>query len=144
MSAGRPVVVYVCIHNSGRSVAALHLTRALAGARVDARSAGSRPGAGVNPTIAAVLAERGIRADDHTPTLLTPDVVADADVVVTMGCGESCPVLPGRRYEDWALQDPQGQDLPTVRGIVEEVERHVRRLLAELGVEVDGGGPGGG
>lgn len=139
----RPVVVYACIHNSGRSVAALHLTRALAGAHVDARSAGSQPGSGVNPTVAAVLAERGIRTDDHTPTLLTPDVVADADVVVTMGCGESCPVLPGKRYEDWALRDPDGQDLPTVRSIVEDVERHVRRLLDELGVQADGPPRGG-
>lgn len=135
MSDDRPVVLYACIHNSGRSVAAVHLTRALAGGRVDARSAGSEPGAGVNPTVAAVLAERGISTDDHVPSPLTPEGVAEADVVVTMGCGQTCPSLPGARYEDWALQDPAGQDLPTVRRIVDEVEARVRGLLQDLGVQ---------
>jgi arsenate reductase len=129
-----PVVLYACIHNSGRSVAALYLTRAHAGDAVDARSAGSEPGDGVNPLVAQVLAERGIVTDDHTPSMLTADGVREADVVVTMGCGETCPVFPGKRYEDWTIEDPKGQDLETVRAIVDEVDRRVRVLLAELGV----------
>ena len=131
-----PVVLYACIHNSGRSVAALYLTRALAGDAVDARSAGSEPGAGVNPAVAEVLAERGISTADHAPSLLTYDGVSECDVIVTMGCGEACPVFPGKRYEDWALEDPKGQDLETVRRIVDEVEARVRGLLADLGVAV--------
>lgn len=138
-AARRPVVLYACIHNSGRSVSALYLTRAYAGDRVDARSAGSEPGAGVNPAIAAVLAERGISTADHTPTLLTYDGVAETDVVVTMGCGETCPVFPGTRYEDWELEDPKGKDLATVRRIVDEVDARVRVLLADLGIEVPAG-----
>ena len=138
-AARRPVVLYACIHNSGRSVSALYLTRAYAGDRVDARSAGSEPGAGVNPAIAAVLAERGISTADHTPTLLTRDGVAETDVVVTMGCGETCPVFPGTRYEDWELEDPKGKDLDTVRRIVDEVDARVRDLLARLGIEVPAG-----
>ena len=130
----KPVVLYACIHNSGRSVAALYLTRALAGDAVDARSAGSEPGSGVNPAVAQVLAERGISTADHEPSLLTYDGVAETDVIVTMGCGETCPVFPGKRYEDWELEDPKGKDLETVRGIVDEVERRVRELLADLGV----------
>jgi arsenate reductase len=138
VTTDRPVVLFACIHNSGRSVAALHLTRALAGDRVDGRSAGSEPGDGVDPAVAAVLTERGISTDGHAPTLLTHDTVADADVVVTMGCGETCPVFPGKRYEDWEMPDPKGQDLATVRGIVDDVERRVRALLAELSVPVPG------
>jgi arsenate reductase len=125
-------VLFACVHNSGRSVAALYLTRALAGDRVDARSAGSEPGTGVNPVVAAVLAERGIDTSDHTPSLLTYDGVADVDVVITMGCGETCPVFPGTRYEDWPIADPKGQDLETVRAIVGDVEQHVRALIASL------------
>lgn len=128
----RPVVLYACIHNSGRSVAAKVLTEHLAAGAVDVRSAGSEPGAGVNPAVAAVLRERGLSADDHTPALLTHDVVGQADVVVTMGCGETCPVFPGTRYEDWPVADPAGQDLATVREIVDDVDRRVRALLAEL------------
>lgn len=130
----RPVILYACIHNSGRSVAALYLTRAYAGDGVDARSAGSEPGSGVNPAVAAVLAERGIDTSDHAPSLLTYDGVAQTDVVVTMGCGETCPVFPGKRYEDWEIDDPKGQDLDAVRRIVDDVDGRVRSLLADLGV----------
>lgn len=138
-AARRPVVLYACLHNSGRSVSALYLTRAYAGDRVDARSAGSEPGTGVNPAVAAVLAERGISTKDHVPTLLTPDGVAATDVVVTMGCGETCPVFPGRRYEDWPIEDPRGQPLEVVRRIVDDVDAHVRVLLGQLGVDVPAG-----
>jgi arsenate reductase len=128
----RPSVLFACVHNSGRSVAAQALARHHGGGRVDVRSAGSEPGAGVNPVVAQVLAERGLAVDDHVPTLLDPDLVEGSDVVVTMGCGETCPVFPGKRYEDWPVDDPAGQDLETVRRIVDDVDTRVRRLLAEL------------
>ncbi|HYX97217.1 MAG TPA: arsenate reductase ArsC [Geodermatophilus sp.] len=130
--SGRPSVLFACIHNSGRSVAAQVLTRHLAGEAVEVRSAGSEPGAGVNPVVARVLAERGLPVTGHVPTRLGADLLQAADVVVTMGCGETCPVLPGKRYEDWPVDDPAGQDLDTVRRIVEDVEARVRALLAEL------------
>jgi arsenate reductase len=128
----RPTVLYACIHNSGRSVAAEALTRHHAGDRVTARSAGSAPGTSVNPAVAQVLAERGISVDGHVPTRLDRALVEVSDVVVTMGCGESCPVAPGTRYEDWPVDDPAGQDVATVRRIVDEIDARVRRLLAEL------------
>ena len=134
MSADRPVVLYACIHNSGRSVAAKVLTEHLAGGAVEVRSAGSEPGSGVNPGVAAVLAERGLSTAHHAPSLLTYESVEDSDVVITMGCGETCPVFPGKRYEDWPVEDPKGQELETVRRIVDDVEARVRRLLADLGV----------
>ena len=130
------MVLYACIHNSGRSVAAQVLTEHYAGGAVQVRSAGSEPGSGVNPAVAAVLAERGLSTAAHVPSLLTYDEVRDADVVVTMGCGETCPVFPGKRYQDWPVDDPAGQDLPEVRDIVDEVDRRVRTLLAQLGVPV--------
>jgi arsenate reductase len=128
----RPTVLYACIHNSGRSVAAQVLTRHYAGDAVEVRSAGSEPGAGVNPIVAQVLAERGLPVTDHVPTLLDYDLVEGADVVITMGCGETCPVFPGKRYEDWPVDDPAGQDLETVRRIVDDIDVRVRELLAEL------------
>jgi arsenate reductase (thioredoxin) len=130
----RPVLLFACVHNSGRSVAGARLAAHHGGDRVVVRSAGSEPGDGVNPVVAQVLAERGLRTDDHVPTLLTYDGVAEADVVVTMGCGEACPAVPGKRIVDWELQDPKGQDVETVRGIVDEIDARVRALLAELGV----------
>ena len=130
----RPTVLYACVHNSGRSVAAEALTRHHGGDAVEVRSAGSEPGAGVNPAVAAVLAERGLSADGHVPRLLDAGTVQASDVIVTMGCGETCPVFPGRRYEDWPIDDPAGQDLETVRRIVDEIDGRVRALLADLGV----------
>jgi arsenate reductase len=129
----RPSVLFACVHNSGRSVAAQVLARHYAEGRVDVRSAGSEPGAGVNPVVAQVLAERGLAVDGHVPALLDRDLVESSDVVVTMGCGETCPVFPGKRYEDWPVEDPAGQDLATVRRIVDDVDARVRRLLADLG-----------
>ena len=128
----RPVVLFACIHNSGRSVAAQVLARAHGGDAVEVRSAGSEPGADVNPVVAQVLAERGLPVTDHVPTLLDADLVQGADVVVTMGCGETCPVFPGRRYEDWPVDDPAGQDVQTVRRIIDDIDARVRTLLAEL------------
>jgi arsenate reductase len=134
VSADRPVLLFACIHNSGRSVAAEVLARHYGGERVVVSSAGSEPGSGVNPAVAAVLAERGLPVEHHSPTLLTPDGVQQADVVVTMGCGETCPIFPGKRYEDWQIDDPKGQDLPVVRRIVDDVDTRVRALLDDLGV----------
>ena len=134
MSAHPPVILFACIHNSGRSVAAEVLARHYGADHVVVSSAGSEPGGAVNPAVAEVLAERGLSTEHHTPTLLTPDGVAQADVVITMGCGETCPVYPGKRYEDWLVDDPKGQDLPTVRRIVDDVDARVRDLLSGLDV----------
>ena len=135
-----PVVLYACIHNGGRSLAAKVLTEHYAGGAVDVRSAGSEPGTSLNPAVVEVLHERGLSTDGETPTLLTYEGVQQADVVVTMGCGETCPVFPGKRYEDWPLDDPKGQDVEVVRRIVDEVDARVRRLLADLGVAVPAAG----
>jgi arsenate reductase len=128
----RPSVLFACIHDSGRSVAAQALTRRHAGDAVEVRSAGSQPGAGVDPVVAQVLAERGLPVPDHVPTRLDAGLVQAADVVVTMGCGENCPVVPGTRYEDWPVDDPAGQDPDTVRRIVDDIDTRVRSLLARL------------
>jgi arsenate reductase len=128
------VILFACIHNSGRSVAAKVLAERYARGRVDVRSAGSEPGTGVNAVVAAVLAERGVSTDDETPTLLAYDLVEACDVVITMGCGETCPVFPGKRYEDWRVADPKGQDLETVRAIVDDIDRRVRTLIDSLGL----------
>ena len=128
----RLTILYACVHNSGRSVAAQALTRHYAGDAIDVRSAGSEPGREVNPAVAAVLAERGLTLDDHSPTLLDADLVDGADIVITMGCGETCPIFPGTRYLDWTIDDPAGQDRDNVRRIVESIDQHVRALLASL------------
>ena len=130
-----PVVLYACVHNSGRSVAAKLLTEHYAGGRLEVRSAGSEPTGSVNAEITAVLSERGISTGSETPTRLTAGVVENADVVVSMGCGETCPIFPSKRYLDWDVEDPAGRDRETVRHIVDEIDRRVRKLLVELGVE---------
>jgi arsenate reductase len=129
---GTPTVLFACIHNSGRSVAAQALTRHHAGDAVLVRSAGSRPGSGVDPVVAEVLAERGLPVADHVPARLDDDLVETADVVITMGCGEACPVFPGQRCEDWPVDDPAGQDTDTVRRIVDDIDARVRTLLSEV------------
>lgn len=128
----RPVVLFACVHNGGRSLAAKVLAEHHGCGRLVARSAGSEPGERLNPLVVQVLHERGLRTEGEAPELLTYDGVQEADVVVTMGCGESCPVLPGKHYEDWPLDDPKGQDLATVRRIVDEVDRRVQQLVQEL------------
>jgi arsenate reductase (thioredoxin) len=125
-------VLFSCVHNSGRSVAAAALMRHYAGELVDVRSAGSDPRREVNPVVARVLAERGLAVTDHTPTRLARELVEAADVVVTLGCGESCPYVSGKRYEDWEVMDPMGQDVDTVRRIVDDLDARVRRLLDDL------------
>ncbi len=128
----KPVVLFACIHNSGRSVAARVLTEHYADGQVEARSAGSEPKGSVNPMVAEVLAERGLSTDRETATLLDHEVVSEADVVITMGCGETCPIFPGKRYEDWEIDDPAGQDLATARRIVDDIDARVRGLLDSL------------
>src|SRR5262249_5830471 len=114
------------------SVAAEVLARHYLGDAAEVRSAGSEPGAEVNPVVAQVLAERGLPVANHTPAKLDLDLVQGSDVVVTMGCGETCPVFPGKRYEDWTVDDPAGQDIDAVRRIVDDIDARVRLLVAEL------------
>ncbi|MCX5257063.1 arsenate reductase ArsC [Streptomyces canus] len=130
----KPSVLFVCVHNAGRSqMAAAWLTR-LAGDRVEVRSAGSNPGAGVNPAAVEAMAEVGIDISAEVPKMLTVDAVKESDVCITMGCGDTCPVFPGKRYLDWQLEDPAGQGVEAVRPIRDDIERRVRGLLDELGV----------
>jgi L-amino acid N-acyltransferase YncA/protein-tyrosine-phosphatase len=128
----RPSVVFVCVYNAGRSQMAAGWLRQLAGDAVDVRSAGSEPAGQVNPVAVAAMAEVGIDLGAARPKLLSVDELRDVDVVITMGCGESCPVLPGKRYEDWALDDPAGQPLDVVRRIRDELRSRVEALVAEL------------
>ncbi|MGI9124611.1 MAG: arsenate reductase ArsC [Mycobacterium sp.] len=130
--ATRPTVLFVCIHNAGRSQMAAGFLRTLAGDSVEVRSAGSAPGTRVNPAAVAAMAEVGIDISDQTPRQLTPDAVESADVVVTMGCGDACPVFPGISYRDWDLADPAGKGIEAVRPIRDEIELRVRALVDEL------------
>lgn len=128
----RPVVLFLCIHNAGRSLAARVLLDHFAQGRVDVRSAGSGPGEQLNPSVVALLVERGLDPGKEFPKPLTEELAREADVIVTMGCGDTCPVYPGKRYRDWKLDDPAGQPVEVVRPIVEEIDRRCRALLAEL------------
>jgi len=125
-------VLFVCVHNAGRSQMAAGLLRATAGDAVDVRSAGSTPADEVNPAVLEAMAEVGVDLSQAVPTLLETEMVQDADVVVTMGCGDACPVFPGKRYVDWELPDPAGLPLEAVRPIRDEIDRRVRALAAEL------------
>lgn len=127
-----PEVLYVCVHNSGRSQMAAAITRHLAGDAVHVRSAGSQPTAGLLPDVVTVLTEAGIDVGEEFPKPLTDDVVRAADAVVTMGCGDACPIYPGKRYLDWQIPDPADLDLDGVRAVRDEIQRHVERLLIEL------------
>lgn len=133
-SAGRPVpeVLFVCVHNAGRSQMAAALLERHAAGRVRVRSAGTTPADEVNPTVVAAMAERGIDIASERPKRLGDDVVRGSDVVITMGCGDACPVFPGTRYLDWELPDPAGKPLEEVRPIRDEIERRVLGLLGEL------------
>ncbi|HVN51709.1 MAG TPA: arsenate reductase ArsC [Acidimicrobiales bacterium] len=127
-----PVVLFLCVHNSGRSLAAKVLLDHYAQGRVDVRSAGSEPGEQLNPSVVAILAERGLDTTMEFPKALTDADAKEADVVVTMGCGDTCPVFPGKRYLDWELEDPAGQPVEAVRPILDEIDRRVQALLDEL------------
>jgi arsenate reductase (thioredoxin) len=133
---GRPVVLFLCVHNAGRSQMALGFFQHLAGDAAVAWSGGSEPGTEINPSAVAAMAERGIDITGEFPKPWTDEVVRAADVVVTMGCGDACPIFPGKRYLNWDLDDPAGQSVEDVRPIRDEVERHVRDLLTELDVAV--------
>jgi len=127
-----PVVLFLCTHNAGRSLAAKVLLDHYAHGRVDVRSAGSEPGDHLNPSVVAILRERGLDPSKEFPKPLTDQTARAADVIVTMGCGDTCPVYPGKRYLDWDLEDPAGQPVESVRPIVDEIDSRVRALLAEL------------
>ena len=135
-SDGRPTVLFLCVHNAGRSQMALGFFRHLAGDRAVGWSGGSEPAAEVNPAAVQVMREVGIDIAQEYPKPWTDEVVRAADVVVTMGCGDACPYFPGKRYVDWQLDDPAGMDLAGVRLVRDEIERRVRQLLDELGVPV--------
>jgi arsenate reductase (thioredoxin) len=130
--AERPTVLFVCVHNAGRSQMAAGYLRHLAGDRVQVLSAGSDPGHQINPVAVAAMAEEDIDITASEPKLLTDSAVQEADVVITMGCGDECPFHPGKRYEDWVLDDPAGQGIDAVRPIRDEIRARVTTLLADL------------
>ena len=128
----KPSVLFVCVHNAGRSQMAAGYLQRLAGDRIDVLSAGSEPGDRVNLVAVAAMAEEGIDIASEQPKLLTDSAVEQADVVITMGCGDTCPFFPGKRYEDWVLDDPAGQGIETVRPIRDEIRARVEALVADL------------
>jgi protein-tyrosine-phosphatase len=128
----RPEVLFVCVHNAGRSQMAAGLVKLRSEGRVHVRSAGSAPGDEINPAVVQVMSEIGVDMSEEFPKPLTDEVVRAADVVITMGCGDACPIYPGKRYEDWELEDPAGENVETVRRIRDEIDRRVQRLIAEL------------
>jgi protein-tyrosine-phosphatase len=130
--AARPTVLFVCVHNAGRPQMAAAYLQHLAGDRIEVLSAGSQPADRVNPVAAEAMAEEGIDITIETPKLLTGAAVQEADVVVTMGCGDECPFYPGKRYEDWVLDDPADQDIDNVRPIRDEIRQRVELLVKEL------------
>ena len=135
----KPAVLFLCTHNAGRSQMAMGFFRELAADQATVYSGGSEPAGEVNPAAVAAMAEKGIDIATERPKRWTPDMLEAVNVVVTMGCGDACPVLPGRRYHEWVLPDPAGKSLDAVRPIRDEIERRVRKLLADLGVDATGG-----
>jgi arsenate reductase len=127
-----PSVLFVCVHNAGRSQMAQGWLRHLAGDCIEVRSAGSAPGSVINPAAVQAMAEVGIDITAEHPKILTVDAVRESDVVITMGCGDTCPVFPGKRYEDWELTDPAGQGIDVVRQVRDEIRARIETLLAEL------------
>jgi arsenate reductase len=133
----KPSVLFVCVHNAGRSQMAAAFLTHLAGDRVEVRSAGSTPADQVNPTVVAAMTEVGIEIAHETPKVLTVDAVQASDVVITMGCGDVCPVFPGKRYLDWQLDDPAGRGVEAVRPIRDEIRKRIEDLAAELTAPVE-------
>lgn len=131
-AAHRPSVLFVCVHNAGRSQMAAAYLAHLAGGAIEVRSAGSEPAGQVNPAVVTAMAEEGIDIAAETPKVLTVDAVQASDVVITMGCGDACPVFPGKRYLDWRLDDPAGQGIEAVRPIRDAIRGRVQNLIAEL------------
>ena len=130
--AGKPRVLFVCIHNAGRSQMAAGFASALSDGAIDVRSGGSEPGSEINPVAIAAMAEVGIDISCGVPQLMTTEAVQESDVVITMGCGDVCPIFPGKRYEDWDLTDPSGLPIEQVRPIRDEIRARVETLLSEL------------
>ena len=128
----RPVVLFVCVHNAGRSQMAAGYTRELSGGRVEVLSAGSEPKEQINPIAIQAMAEEGVDIAGSVPKVLTTQAVRESDVVITMGCGDTCPIFPGKRYEDWELEDPAGKDIVTVRRVRDEIRGRVEMLLSEI------------
>jgi len=128
----QPSVLFVCVHNAGRSQMAAGYLRALSQGKIEVRSAGSAPAEQLNPVAVAAMAEEGIDITAATPQILTPETVQVSDVVITMGCGDVCPIYPGKRYEDWDLDDPAGQPLDVVRGIRDDIKHRITLLIADL------------
>ena len=135
MTDQKPSVLFVCVHNAGRSQMAAGYLRELAGDRVEVRSAGSMPADQINPVAVEAMLELGIDIRAEKPKVLTTAAVQDSDVVITMGCGDVCPFFPGKRYEDWKLEDPAGQGLESVRPIRDEIRGRIETLIRELGLE---------
>ena len=127
-----PEVLFVCVHNAGRSQMAAGLVKLRSGGKVHVRSAGSSPGEEINPAVVEAMGELGVDMSDEFPKPLTDEFVRAADVVITMGCGDACPIYPGKRYEDWELEDPAGKDVRTVRRIRDQIDARVQRLVTEL------------
>jgi arsenate reductase (thioredoxin) len=127
-----PEVLFVCVHNAGRSQMAAGLVKLRAEGRILVRSAGSEPADTINPAVVEAMAELGVDVSEELPKPLTRGAVEEADVVITMGCGDACPVFPGKRYEDWELDDPAGEDVDTVRRIRDEIDARVRELVSDL------------
>ena len=128
----KPTVLFVCVHNAGRSQMAAGYLQALAGDRVEVLSAGSAPKDRINPVAVAAMLEEGIDISSNTPRVLTVEAVRESDAVITMGCGDACPIFPGKRYEDWELDDPAGQGIEAVRPIRDEIRRRVETLIAQV------------
>ena len=128
----KPRVLFVCIHNAGRSQMAAGYMKALSGGAVEVRSAGSAPAADINPAVVDAMAEEGIDISQGVPQLMTTEQVRDSDVVITMGCGDVCPIFPGKRYEDWELTDPAGKGIDEVRPIRDDIKSRIQALLAEI------------
>ncbi|TWD80853.1 arsenate reductase [Kribbella amoyensis] len=133
----KPTVLFVCVHNAGRSQMAAGWLRSLAGDDVDVLSAGSEPGGRINPVAVEAMREVGIDITANTPRLLSPADVQASDVVITMGCGDACPFFPGKRYEDWKLTDPAGQPIEVVRQVRDEIRAHIEKLVDELRADQD-------
>ena len=127
-----PTVLFVCVHNAGRSQMAAGYLRHLAGDRIEVRSAGSIPADQINPVAVEAMLEEGIDIRGEVPKILTTDAMQDSDVVITMGCGDACPFFPGKRYEDWKLDDPAGQGIDAVRPIRDDIKRRIQELIASL------------
>ncbi|MEU3845377.1 arsenate reductase ArsC [Micrococcus terreus] len=131
-TTAKPSVLFVCVHNAGRSQMAAAYLQHLSDGRIEVRSAGSAPGDAVNPAAVQAMAEEGIDIGANRPKVLTDEAVQDSDVVITMGCGDACPFYPGKRYEDWKLEDPAGQGIEGVRPIRDEIKTRIQQLIAEL------------